>query len=161
MALVALAGLRRGAEHRVGGAVELVTAGAAQAVVVVRAAVGREPHVRIVAAEAHAVLRLDAGGGVRVEVDDVSHLAVDLLHARMRAAGAVAGLALQLAVAEGPARIGRHSVFRTEDAEHVLVAVAHQAGVGAGRRVVGAGGGRRLRDRRRRQTGAAAGQRDQ
>ena len=87
--------------------------------VIVRPAMPCKARIALVTAEALPVLCPERpAGGFLVEADDLRQLAVLHLHRRMCAAGPMTGLALQLPVAEGGARIRRHAMLGLEDGEH-------------------------------------------
>ncbi len=94
MTVITFVGLRRCVEHRVTGGVNLVTAGTADFVVVMRPAVPCEPGIGLMTSEAHPVLRLDAGGRIGTETDDRRPLSPTPHPASVRSAGAVAGFTL-------------------------------------------------------------------
>ena len=113
--------------------------------VIVRPAMPCKARIAFVTAEALPVLCLDAGRGFLVEADDLRQLAVLHLHSCMCAAGPMTGLALQLPVAEGAARIRRHAMLGLEDGEHDGGRVARKAGISAIRRIWQVRGWGRLR----------------
>jgi hypothetical protein len=90
-----------------------------------------EADAAVVTTEALAVLLLDRGRTAEVEERYRGPFLAAAHTASVIAAGSVAGLALQLAVAEGTARVRRHGVLGAEDSEHPLVFMTRQAGIGA------------------------------
>lgn len=132
MTFVALVGLRRRPEHRIIGGVNLMTAGTADFIVVMRAAVPGEADIGFMTAEAHSVLYVDACRRVGGETYDRLSLLSAPDPAGMHATGTVAGFTLQLALTERTARICRHRVFRLEYADDCLITdVTGEAGIRA------------------------------
>ena len=97
----------------------------------VRGIVPAEPGLRLVAVEAHGVLRIRGFQDAAREVPDRRAFLPAAHAAGVRAARPVAGLALQLAVAEGARMGARQAVRRAEDLEDLRVLVTAKAGVGA------------------------------
>jgi hypothetical protein len=98
---IARLGLGALLDDRVLRRMQLVAVGAGDGVDVVRAAGPLLGDVAGVTAEAHLVLLRHRGPGVRAEIDDRRARLAAGNAAAVRGAGAVAGLALQLALAEG------------------------------------------------------------
>ena len=95
-----------------------MTAGTADFIVVMRAAVPCESDIARMTFEAHAVLGLDARRRVGSESNDRLTTAAP---ADMQPTGTVAGFTLQLPVAEGAARIRRHGVLCLEYGKDRLI----------------------------------------
>jgi hypothetical protein len=137
VALEAHLRLRRRLQHRVARDVHLVAIHAGDLVDRVLAGVPAETDTAVVTLEALAVLFLDGGRTAEVK-EGYRRAFLSAPHAAgVIAAGPVAGLALQLAVAERAPRVRRHSVLGTEDREYRLVFVTRQAGIRAFAAVVG------------------------
>jgi hypothetical protein len=129
MTVIAFFGLRRCPEHRVIGSVNLMTAGAADFVVVMRATVPRESDISFMASETHTVLRLDACGRVGGETNNGWPLPSAPDPAGMRSTGTVAGFTLQLTLAERAARISRRAMFCPEYGQDRVITMTGDAGI--------------------------------
>lgn len=114
MAVVADLWLCRGLHHGIAWRVADVAIGAGDLVVVMWPAMPAETDVGIVASKAHVILDTNLGLLMRTKFDEGRSLLAAPDPGRVRPAGTVAGLALQLSVTEGAARIGGHCVFGTK-----------------------------------------------
>lgn len=130
MAVEANLGLRRRLRDRVNCFVAAVTIGTGHLVAGVRAGVPAETDVALVAIQACGILFFNRGAGTRAENNANRRPLLTSAHTPcVCASRTMAGLALKLAMAKGPARVRRYSVFRAEQGKHFLVIVAGQAGV--------------------------------
>jgi hypothetical protein len=123
MTVIAFIGLRRCPQHRVIGSVDLMTAGTADFIVVMRAPVPCESNIGFMTSEAHTVLDLGSCSRVGAKISD-QHLAAAA--SDMQASRTVAGFTLQLSVTEGAAWIRRHGVLCLKYGKDCLV--AHMTG---------------------------------
>jgi hypothetical protein len=106
-----------------------MTTGAADFIVVMRAAVPRDPGIGCMTTEAHTILRCDTGGRVCGETDDRWSFLSTPDPAGMRSTGTVTGLALQLTLTERATRISRHAVLCPEYGKDHLIAMTGEAGI--------------------------------
>lgn len=89
-----------------------------------------ETDVALMAGQACAILCFESGAGVRAVYDGNRRPLLSSAHASgMRVAWTMAGLALQLAVAKGSARVRRYGVLGAKYRKRHVVIVAGQAGV--------------------------------
>ncbi len=131
MTAVANLGLRRCLQNGVARCMADVTISACNFIVVVRPAVPSETNFAAVTIETHTVLYIDGCLFVRSEFDDRRPLLSAPHPGRVCSAWSVTGLALQLAVPERTAWIGRHRMFGLEYRQNFRIVVAGDAGIGA------------------------------
>ena len=130
MAVEANLGLRRRLPDRVNCFVAAVTVGTGHLVAGVRAGVPAKTDVALVTVQACGILFFNRRAGIRAEDHRNWWPLLTSSHAAsVRVSRTMAGFALQLAMAKGPARVRRYSVFRAEQGKHFLIIVAGQAGV--------------------------------
>ena len=129
MARRAHGGLRQCGFHRVVLRMHLVALHAGYGAAGMRAGCPVAPGIGLVATQAHRILLHYRSDGFRAEADDACHAAAPGLH--VRPPGAVAGFALQSAMAEGTPRIPGARMGGAEDPCQGGLIVARQAGIGA------------------------------
>src|SRR5690606_32657169 len=123
--------LRGGPEHGIRAAVARVAIGAGDVVQVMRASVPPEAEVGGMTAGAHGVLHRDRRGLTGTEAHHRRAFLAAPDPRRMASARTVAGLALQLALAERPARVRRYRVRAGEQRKRPRIVVTAEARVSA------------------------------
>ena len=131
MTVIAFLGLRRCPEYRVVGGVKLMTACAADFVILMWTTVPGETGIGFVTSEAHLVLRRDACDRIGGESYYRRPLASAPHPAGMCATRTVACFTLQLTLTERAARIRRHRMLCLKHGKDRLITVTGKAGIGA------------------------------